>query len=237
MGLFALGFLSSLAAATLVAAIGVQIRRRLEQRGEVAGYWLQLTYEPGDEDRAEPIRSIELLELRNHKSGVTGTMWRLYCSEWERRWAFVGRSEDGVISGVYWATRDHRGGFGSVLMTEEERWLYAGEFFWTVYQHLEGGAVSVTRRSEPMEWIALQACHDVGLEKVITRYLDCGASEFMPLRCRAVLGIGKAHWRARIREALASASATFSPQHVGVLTHTRTMDEGRSDLTRSDLIT
>ncbi len=234
---FLWGILSSLTATALVAGIVARMRRQRERTGEVAGYWLQVTYEVGDTERKKPARSVELLELRHHRADLTGTMWRLYCSDYAKRWSFVGRSEHGVVSGVYWATRDPRGGFGSLLMTQEDRWLYSGEFFWTVYERSsEDGELHVTRRPEPLEWIALQGCHDVGVQKIVQRYLENGNTEYLPVRCRAVLGIEPAYWRARIREALANGSGLFSPQPLVILTHTRKTDEGKSDLTRSLLV-
>ncbi|MFF1450664.1 hypothetical protein ACFVYF_21355 [Streptomyces sp. NPDC058274] len=83
-----------------------------ERNGTLAGHWYQVTYDPDDEGR---IWSIEWVEVKHRKGSVSGTMWRVYSRNFDRRWKFEGRYLDSFVISSYWADRGD-GKNGSMLL-------------------------------------------------------------------------------------------------------------------------
>jgi hypothetical protein len=234
MSAFFLGIITGVLGAAVWELLTNGSRWWAERRGAVAGNWLQVTYGPDDHTRSDIIWSIEFLELRHYKIKMHGTMWRLYPTDYAKRWTFEGRYEHAVVLGVYAADRDVRGGFGLLLMRFVQSWMYVGEFFETVVKPTRVG-FEVTRNSQPMEWVNIASCNRTVVDKIMSRYLG-NAQEYLPCRVRRALGIERAYWFARINQGLIGASAATSPQLLLETARARRDTEGLRDLKRSDLV-
>lgn len=89
------------------------------QRGDMAGYWMWITYSRTD---GLPL-TVEIAYLTHHprksEERFGGTAWRVYDRQrpqchWSRHWSYRGYHISDGFAGVYWATGDPAGGDGTM---------------------------------------------------------------------------------------------------------------------------
>lgn len=99
------GIATSLIAGALWATLARFVARNTNGRGELAGYWYQVTYDP---DNDENVWSVEVIEVKHHADRITGTMWRVWPEAFLRRWSFSGEYSNLLYRALYKRTREDR---------------------------------------------------------------------------------------------------------------------------------
>lgn len=139
--------------------VGWGARSLSEFRGNLAGYWYQVTYDPGDGKLAEPCYSIEFMRLRHRGDTVKGTWWRIYPDDFEKKWTWKGQVEGSFVIGSYFASkRSKAGGSGNFFMMEIGEGRVKGHFMCVVIDDMASGGVGVEPRMWPMEWLRADRC-------------------------------------------------------------------------------
>jgi hypothetical protein len=168
--------LSGLGAVPVMGTVVYLIR---ERRGDLAGYWYQITYGPGDDVMKGPVWSIELLRLHHYRDAARGSMWRIYPHHFERCWDWKATCEGSLVMGWYKAVSGD-GRSGLLLMSSLDRKHLIGHHF---AASAAGGpgppVVSVTLEQAPMEWVALESCRGAALADWITTLPDRGCTRFL----------------------------------------------------------
>jgi hypothetical protein len=196
--------------ATSLALFGARAawERIVYSRGQLTGYWLWVTYEPGDLEMQKPVWSVELLRLKHRhtrkEDEVDGAAWRVYDRDeeprWSRRWTLTGWKIDDVLESVY-KSSDPAGGHGVVHM-------------WTTEGGYEGKYIRVTRSSnggkpthEPVlvmnEWARLPRQIPARLREALDNIPGYAVQNY-PRRVRYELGLEEPFF-ARLSQGMAYA--------------------------------
>ena len=77
LGELPVGVLGGLISVGLVRAAAVSWQRSHVRQGELAGFWLQLTYDPDEPTADAVVWSVELVHV-SHRGRVEGRMYRVY---------------------------------------------------------------------------------------------------------------------------------------------------------------
>jgi hypothetical protein len=154
-----LGVLGSLGAAVMIGALHWAVNRFRDRRGELAGWWLCVTYAPKDIWMEGPIWSIELTRIRHRRGGskVTAELWRIYSkqvSSYDRRWKMRGYWGGADLVGYYRPTGDPHGGHGALHIWRVGQARYQGQFISAVAVNVDDH-VEFLRQIATTEWIAL----------------------------------------------------------------------------------
>jgi len=152
-----------------------------EYRGDLAGYWYQVTYDPKDEQMGEACWSIELMRLRHRRDSVKGTWWRIYPEHFYKKWTWEGKLEGAFVIGSYFASRKSKsGGSGNFFMMEIGEGRVKGHFMCVLVEDMASGGVGFEPETWPMEWIRVDRCNGAALanwvESLPERACDCRAA-------------------------------------------------------------
>jgi hypothetical protein len=110
--------------------------------------------------------SVELVQVRNKKRFLSGRMWRVYKSDYYKRWRFQGRiEEDSILHGFYWAEKG-AGSSGTFYLLRVSPERYVGEFYYSEANTLSRG-LTLGSFAGHLQWIKV----DSSLEKNIVEWL------------------------------------------------------------------
>ena len=207
-------------------------RYLISLRGDLAGYWYQVTYHPDDKKMSEPCFSIELMRLRHRGDTVKGTWWRIYKVDFKKKWSFEGKTDGAFVIGSYFASsRSKAGGSGNFFMMEiggEGR--VKGRFTCVVVEDTASGGVGFEPEMWPMEWLRVDHCSGAKLaawvQTLPDRACDCtvkpgvadgtdtrhAAIDHLPWYARRALGhAGWPNARKETQKGLGYAAAISTP--------------------------
>ncbi len=150
----------------------------LRFRGDLAGYWYQVTYNPEDENLEQPCFSIELMRLTHWRDTVRGTWWRIYKEDFYKRWSWEGKLEGAFVIGSYFAGKKSKaGGSGNFFMMEIGEGRVKGHFMCVVVDDTAASSIGFEPRVWPMEWLRADRCAGAKLarwiESLPDRPCDC----------------------------------------------------------------
>jgi hypothetical protein len=147
--------------------------------------WYQLVYHPGDENRADDLWSIELLEIKHRSSSLRGTMWRTFFRDFEKRWTWQAYAKGNLITGSYRQDRGN-GGDGLIQMIRVSPDQWSGDVIWA-QGRADDGRVLTERQIAPMEWIRVSSCHGQALQDWNRALSRSDLIRLLPRRCRKVV--------------------------------------------------
>jgi hypothetical protein len=196
----------------LVAYAARELRRAWShRRGLLTGFWLWVTYDPGDIDMDHPVFSIELLEIKHrhsvHGGKIRGTAWRVFADEdsstWDRRWTLTGWPLEEFVECVY---KSETGGGNGVVNMWRTNPGYEGEYI---------PARKASRRGQPhdsivTEWARLPQEFPEKLKQAI-ELIPADEARNYPRRVRRALGLAKPLLR-QVEEWLPYAIASVDNQ-------------------------
>jgi hypothetical protein len=221
----------------IVLAVGIapaaawSVRYLREFRGDLAGYWYQVTYDPKDKKLEDPCWSIELMRVRHRGDTVEGTMWRIFPDEFYKKWSWEGRSEGAFVIGSYFASRRSKaGGSGNFFLMEIGEGRVKGDFMCIVIEDTASGGVGLAPEMWPMEWLRVDRCSGnplaAWIETLPDRPCECrpsrgahrdlssfhAAIDHLPWYARRALGhAGWPHATKRTEEGLAYTAGASGP--------------------------
>jgi hypothetical protein len=235
-----IGILSSLAGAVIWALLSKAYRLYSARRGDLAGYFYQITYRSKDK-----ILSIELVQVRHSKRSDTlsGTWWRLYNTDEEhrnmsRRWDFDAWLLRGGIKGVYRSTRGN-GLAGNFKLTYANHDYLHGKFDADEARPDDSFVTMSADFIAPMEWRRVGADSQENEERVIITLLKTIPQgellEYLPGSVQRVLKarLNATYHIRRSAERLIFGSGAFDPH--GPLARQQQENEVRERLSRSSV--
>lgn len=156
-----LGILASVVGGAILEGAKLMRLRQLEARGQLTGWWWQVTYPPEDPEMLLEPWSVELVEVRHERRNVRVLMHRVMNRAnverqvFNKRWCGAGRYDDIVIDGHYWGDRGHAG-HGTFHLWRISATELRGEFTESKSQSA-GMTLTFVWNGAPLRWIRVGA--------------------------------------------------------------------------------